>query len=100
MDCGVQQGDEVSIHYDPMLAKVIAYAESRPAAIARLVQALRATVILGVTTNLDFLVALLESDVFASGQVTTSTIEQRLDDFLLHPATEYDPQCHQENQCC
>ena len=71
----VREGDTVSVHYDAMLAKVIATAESRPLAIARLVAALRAFPVLGITTNIPFVIRLLESDAFREGRVHTGYLD-------------------------
>ncbi len=82
VDSGIQSGDSITIHYDPMIAKIIAYDSTRAGAIARMVQALRHTVILGTTTNLDFLLALLQSEAFARGEIDTTTIDAQLDTLL------------------
>jgi acetyl/propionyl-CoA carboxylase alpha subunit len=59
IDSGVTEGDVVSVHYDPLLAKVIASAENREAARRRLVEALKAFPILGIRTNIPFLLGVL-----------------------------------------
>lgn len=82
VDSGIQSGDEITIHYDPMIAKIITYDLSRVAAIERMVNALRQTVILGTTTNLDFLITLLQSDIFQRAEITTRTLDDHLEDFL------------------
>src|SRR5205814_2387058 len=56
VDAGVMEGGEVPIYYDPLLAKVIAHAETRDAAISRLIAALRQYPILGVQTNVPYLI--------------------------------------------
>ena len=76
IDSGVAEGDEVSVHYDPMIAKVIATAETRELAIARLAAALREFSIDGVRTNLPFLVALLELPEFRRGEVDTGFLDR------------------------
>jgi len=68
VDAGVEEGGDVSIHYDPMLAKVIATAETRAAAIARLASALRSYPVLGVRTNIPFLLRVLAHAEFQAGQ--------------------------------
>src|SRR5439155_13929952 len=60
VDSGVAEGGEVSIYYDPLIAKVIATAETRDLATARLVAALREFAIEGIRTNIAFLVRVLE----------------------------------------
>ncbi len=54
VDSGVREGDDISVHYDPLIAKVIAQAETRDLAIARLIAALRAFPVLGIITNIPF----------------------------------------------
>jgi acetyl-CoA carboxylase biotin carboxylase subunit len=76
IDSGVAEGDEVAIHYDPMLAKVIATAETRDLAIARLTAALREFSIDGVRTNLPFLVRLLELSAFRAGAIDTGFLDR------------------------
>src|SRR5579883_113361 len=58
LDSGVETGDEISQYYDPMIAKLIVYGENRPAAVARLQQALEHSTIFGVTTNVPLLHAI------------------------------------------
>jgi 3-methylcrotonyl-CoA carboxylase alpha subunit len=84
VDAGVQSRDNISIHYDPMIAKVIVYDSTRDNAIARMQKALRDTVILGTTTNTTFLWALLAHPTFAAGEVYTSFIEEHLDELIHH----------------
>ena len=67
VDSGVAEGGEVPVHYDPMLAKVIALGENRDVAIARLVAALRDYPILGIRTNIPFLLRVLEHPRFRAG---------------------------------
>jgi 3-methylcrotonyl-CoA carboxylase alpha subunit len=76
VDSGVAEGDEVSIYYDPMIAKVIAAAETRDLAIARLTAALREFSIEGVRTNLPFLVSLLELPEFRAGAIDTGFLDR------------------------
>lgn len=78
VDSGVQSGDEITIHYDPMIAKIIAYDATRPAAIARMQAALNRTVILGTTTNIAFLRSLLAHPAFLAGQVDTRFVDDNL----------------------
>ena len=67
----VETGTEVTPFYDPMLAKIIVKAPDRPAAIARLVTALRATAIGGIECNLDYLLQVIAAPEFAVGKITT-----------------------------
>jgi acetyl-CoA carboxylase biotin carboxylase subunit len=81
LDSGVETGDEVSIFYDPMLAKVSVLAQNRNEAILRLGQALKNAQIFGVVTNLEFLRAVLESDTFNNGTASTNFIEHSFADW-------------------
>jgi geranyl-CoA carboxylase alpha subunit len=72
IDHGIRVGLEISPFYDPMIAKVIAHGATREEARARLVRALRGTVVLGPTTNRHFLIRLLEHPEFAGGKATTA----------------------------
>jgi excisionase family DNA binding protein len=74
VDTGVAEGDEVRDRYDPMIAKVIAHGGTRAAAVGRLREALAATSILGVRTNLRFLRWLLEQPAMVDGEMRTDTI--------------------------
>jgi len=73
-DHGLATGTEVSPFYDPMLAKIIAHGADREEARRRLVRAIQDTVILGVTTNKEFLVEALETGEFAEGEATTGFV--------------------------
>jgi 3-methylcrotonyl-CoA carboxylase alpha subunit len=85
VDSGVGEGDEISPHYDPMIAKLIVHAADRPAALARLSRALEETQIAGLTTNLDFLARLAAHEGFAAGEVDTGLID-RAGEALTAPA--------------
>ncbi|WP_207063589.1 acetyl/propionyl/methylcrotonyl-CoA carboxylase subunit alpha [Motiliproteus sp. SC1-56] len=76
VDTGVIEGDEVSHYYDPMIAKLIVWDESRDLAIRRLEQALEAYQICGVKTNLQFLSNLAGSQAFKDFAVDTGFIER------------------------
>jgi 3-methylcrotonyl-CoA carboxylase alpha subunit len=76
VDSGIRADDAVSIHYDPMIAKIIAHGADRAEAIARLRRALAATEVGGLATNLDFLQAILRQQDFAAGKVDTGFIER------------------------
>jgi len=69
VDSGITTGSEVSLHYDPMLAKIIVFARSRGEAIRQLRSALDQTLVHGVTTNRDFLMRVLDHPDFAAGRV-------------------------------
>src|SRR5262245_52625256 len=71
IDSGIERGMEVGIHYDPLLAKLIARGQDRDAAIRKLVYALRQSAIQGLRTNRDFLIRLLEHHDFGRGSAHT-----------------------------
>jgi acetyl/propionyl-CoA carboxylase alpha subunit len=75
IDAGVVEGDEISVHYDPMIAKLIAGAGTREAARRRAIEALRTYPILGIRTNVPFLIRLLEHPRFVSGDIDTGFID-------------------------
>ncbi len=75
-ECGVAEGVEVSVHYDPLLAKLIATGRDREEAIARMSGALDAFVIEGVKTVIPFHQRVMRSDLFRAGAVHTQLIEQ------------------------
>ncbi|WP_064709221.1 urea carboxylase [Rhizobium bangladeshense] len=74
IDGWIENGTEVTPFYDPMLAKVIVSAEDRPAAIEKLKAALAGTSISGIETNLDYLSAIANSELLASGKVATTAL--------------------------
>jgi 3-methylcrotonyl-CoA carboxylase alpha subunit len=76
IDSGVCQGDEVSIHYDPMIAKLVVWDSDRNSAIRRLRQALAEFQVVGVTTNTVFLGSVAAHPAFAAGEIDTSFIER------------------------
>jgi len=80
LDSGVREGDEISLFYDPMIAKLIAYGEDRAEAIDRLSDALDRYHIEGVVTNIPFVSAVLSQDRFRSGALTTKYIEEEFPD--------------------
>jgi acetyl-CoA/propionyl-CoA carboxylase biotin carboxyl carrier protein len=79
VDAGIESGDAVPVHYDPILGKIVAQGADRAQALARLAAALDATLIHGVITNLPFLRALARDPAVASGAIDTEWIER---DFL------------------
>ncbi|MEV0146278.1 MULTISPECIES: biotin carboxylase N-terminal domain-containing protein [unclassified Nonomuraea] len=78
VDSGLTAGMVVGSEFDPMLAKVIAWAPSREAALRRLDQALARTAVLGVTTNVPFLRALLTHPAVVAGELDTGLVERAL----------------------
>ncbi len=76
VDSGVEQGDAISPHYDPMIAKLIVHGEDRAQALARMRQALARYRIVGVSSNLGFLSRLVASPSFEQAQLDTALIER------------------------
>ena len=78
VDSGVDAGDQVSIHYDPMIAKLIVHGSDRESARQRLIEALSETFVAGPTTNLGFLQALASAQAFAALEVDTGRLDRDL----------------------
>ena len=76
IDTGYQEGQDITPYYDAMLAKVIAHGQSRELAIGRLLVALKAIVINGVTTNIPLLQKVLQSENFMDGKIHPNFIPQ------------------------
>jgi acetyl/propionyl-CoA carboxylase alpha subunit len=74
VDAGMTEGSEVTVHYDPLLAKLIATGETREDARHRALAALRAYPILGIRTNVELLIALLEHPRFIDGTADTELL--------------------------
>ncbi|WP_033790800.1 urea carboxylase [Pantoea septica] len=75
VDSGIDTGSDVSAFYDPMIAKLIVHAETRDAALAKMQQALDATQLHGIATNLDYLRQIVATEAFRSGQVWTRFLD-------------------------
>ena len=76
IDSGVSAGAEISVYYDPLIAKLISYGEDRNQAIARMRRALGEYLVTGVTTNISFHQKLLEHPEFIKGNLSTHFIEK------------------------
>jgi len=76
VDSGVQAGTVIGTHYDPLMAKVIAWGRDRDQSRRRLVRALGDTVVLGVTTNADLLTRLLDDGDVVAGRLDTALVER------------------------
>uniref|UniRef100_A0A8C6PA37 Methylcrotonoyl-CoA carboxylase subunit alpha, mitochondrial n=1 Tax=Nothobranchius furzeri TaxID=105023 RepID=A0A8C6PA37_NOTFU len=85
IETGVREGDEVSAHYDPMIAKLVVWGEDRPAALKKLRYCLRQYNIVGLNTNIDFLLSLSGHPEFEAGNVSTSFIPQHYADLFPAP---------------
>ena len=90
VDSGVREGDTVTLHYDPLLAKLCVHAEDRPTAIARMLSALRRYPVLGVTTNTELLQAVLAHPAFAAGETFTGFLDEHLPGW--QPADDVPPE--------
>ncbi len=75
VDAGVRQGDAITPYYDPMIAKLIVWGDTRDIALSRMRAALADFQVVGVTTNIDFLGRVLDTPAFSSGDVHTGLIE-------------------------
>lgn len=78
-DHGIYSGFQVPVQYDPILGKLVAWAEDRPAAVARMVRALKECVILGVSTPIEFLLDVVSSEPFRSGNTHTGFLDEHFD---------------------
>jgi len=79
-DSGVREGDEISMFYDPMIAKLCAWGETREAAVDGMARALEDTHIQGVGHNIPFLAAVMDQPRFRSGHISTSYIKDEFPD--------------------
>ena len=89
VDTGVEQGDEITPYYDPMIAKLIVWGAERPQALARMRQALAQYRVVGVSNNVDFLSRLVAVRSFALADLDTGLIER--EQALLFPAGQEAP---------
>ncbi len=78
VDSGIAAGSEVTVHYDPLLAKLVTWGADREEAVARMTEALARTVVLGVVTNLARLRAIVEHPAFRAGELHTGFIDEHL----------------------
>ena len=90
IDSGVETGSEITVNYDPMVAKVIAYGPTRATAIDRLVAALDGCVVEGVKSNRAFLARLAGHPAFRAGEVDTGFIARHAADLAPHDAVSGD----------
>jgi acetyl-CoA carboxylase biotin carboxylase subunit len=81
-DGGIEVGSEITLHYDPMLAKLIVWAPTREAAIARMHRALEELLIDGVETSRDFHLRVMEDAEFRRGEIEIQWLERRLSSLL------------------
>ncbi|HEV2346855.1 MAG TPA: biotin carboxylase N-terminal domain-containing protein [Actinocrinis sp.] len=88
LDSAVTHGSSIGTHYDPMLAKVIAWAPDRAAAARRLAAALAAAKIHGLRTNRDMLVNILRHDAFLAGHTDTAFLERHRAQTVAEPLAD------------
>lgn len=84
IDSGVEIGNEVSVHFDPLLAKIIVHESSFEKAVRSMQSVLNETHVFGVTTNLPFLRKILNHTDFIQGKMHTQSVEQNLNQLLPH----------------
>lgn len=94
LDSGVEDGSEIGVHYDPMLAKVVSYGASRTDAVRRLAAALAGARIHGLVTNRDLLVEVLRHPAFLAGDTHTGFLEEH--GLTGLPAPDRDDTDHRE----
>ncbi|KAF4370173.1 hypothetical protein F8388_007314 [Cannabis sativa] len=84
VETGVQEGDTVSMHYDPMIAKLVVWGENRAAALVKLKDCLSKFQVAGLPTNINFLQKLANHWAFEEGKVETHFIEHYKDDLFIN----------------
>jgi acetyl/propionyl-CoA carboxylase alpha subunit len=89
IDSGVEQHDEISPHYDPMIAKLIVWDETRGLAVHGMLKALSEFEIAGVGNNLGFLSRLIDHPAFRDGRIDTGLIERERDALLIPMAQDF-----------
>ncbi|MEM0962701.1 MAG: acetyl-CoA carboxylase biotin carboxylase subunit [Bacteroidota bacterium] len=88
VDSGVEEGDEIPVHYDPMIAKLCTWGRSRADAIARMRRALDEYDVAGVHTTIPFCRYVMDHPAFTSGQFDTGFVSTHFDADLLAPSTD------------
>ncbi|PWI16304.1 acety-l/propionyl-CoA carboxylase subunit alpha [Streptomyces sp. Act143] len=91
LDTGYEDGDEIGVHYDPMLAKAVAHAPTRAQAIRRLAGALERATIHGPTTNRSLLVDSLRHEEFTTAAMDTAFYDRHLTSLTSAPPDPYAP---------
>jgi 3-methylcrotonyl-CoA carboxylase alpha subunit len=92
IDTGVREGDAVGVHYDPMIAKVIAHGLDREEASRKLGLALKNCQILGVTTNVAYLTRVLGHPAYMAAEIDTGFVERFSGALMRPPASGFDPE--------
>jgi acetyl/propionyl-CoA carboxylase alpha subunit len=75
---GVETGSQITPYYDPMLAKVVTWGQDRSEAVRKMKRALREMIVLGVKTNIPYLLAILDEAHFLAGYTTTSYLNKNM----------------------
>jgi propionyl-CoA carboxylase alpha chain len=88
VDAGVEQGDEIPIHYDPMISKLTAWGRTREEAIDRMDRALAEYDVAGVETTIPFCRFVMQHEAFRSGQFDTGFVKEHFTPEALHPDDE------------
>jgi 3-methylcrotonyl-CoA carboxylase alpha subunit len=88
IDSGIELNTDIGIHYDPMLAKVIARAADRETALQKLAYALEHLAVLGVVTNREFLIRVIEHSEFRRGQYHTGFVDEHLGELIAEDRDE------------
>src|SRR5690606_10861391 len=84
-DSGLYEGQDITTSFDPMLAKLVVHAPTRTLAIEAMIKALQQLVLLGITTNIEYLQRVLHHPLFVAGDFDTGFIKQQAE--TLQPAT-------------
>lgn len=84
-EVGFEEGDEITSHYDSMIAKIVVWDESRYRALQKMKRTLKETVIFGLKTNIPYLLAILSHPEFVEGTMTTQFIEKHFSKPLASP---------------
>ncbi len=82
VDTGVREGDTISVHYDPLIAKLIVHGSDRKECLRRMLEALSGTRVAGVTTNIDFLTSIIAHEKFHTANFDTGFIDRHLTDLV------------------
>jgi len=91
VDSGFAEGDAVSVHYDPLVAKLVVSAETRQAALARADRALGDFVVLGITTNIGLLRRLVQHPEVSAGRLDTGLLDRLLPELTAGSSDLPDP---------
>jgi acetyl-CoA carboxylase biotin carboxylase subunit len=87
VDTGARAGTNVTVYYDPLIAKLVAWGEDRDAASQTMRAALEGIIVEGVKTNIPFLQRIFTSDDFAAGRIHTRYVDERLNEIMAGQAT-------------